>query len=619
VDSKRPADRPKKSGFKLVNKTVAKPGAVPKATDEAIQGAKDEDQVIKESPKQEMRVSNALAVVDTKPSLHPADGIFDKTLMLRIWRTAKVTHPKVLGLHTQPRPGEKPTPGPDRRRPKPPPTPEPPRPKVPPTPAEILERRIRSLLNKICPDNLQVITEQLAAIELKNVEQLETMIKMIFGIALTDPHYCETYADMVYDLRSRYPEFPAEREGEKAVTFARALLNTCQNEFESLPTTFEPTDEERARMEPADLAHEMQVRKKKMLANMKFIGHLFLRQLLAVKVIGQVVHDLIGIKEGLPEEHMIECTCELLCTIGYTLDLTQNGKALMSQFFSRLVDLKRSKTADEKAFAFSARVRFQIQNLIDLRGNGWQRKLFRETAKTKEDVKSDAIKQAQATAKGAGTDAMFATQVVGQRPAYIENKPARPQPARPPFDQTYVRKILGYYSEERAGDGLEQDWRKASPSLDEAKQGLNWLCEIGINDPHKDDACAAAITELVARRCLRWDTLTDVLSGFLNHLEDLLVDVPTAGNFFEGLLARLLGLGSKFDPSVISALPTPGSGGDERTWRLLVGTLRRLKEKSGSEAVERAVAHSELSSIACKAKKCTAWKLKDALREEDAL
>merc|ERR1740123_2698973 len=101
-------------------------------------------------------------------------------------------------------------------------------------------------------------------------------------------------------------------------------------------------------MEPADLAHEMQLRKKKMLANMKFIGHLFLRQLLAVKVIGQVVHDLIGIKEGLPEEHMIECTCELLCTIGYTLDLTQNGKALTSQFLSRLVDLKMSKTSGDK-------------------------------------------------------------------------------------------------------------------------------------------------------------------------------------------------------------------------------------------------------------------------------
>jgi len=354
-----------------------------------------------------------------------------------------------------------------------------------------------------------------------------------------------------------------------------------------------------------------------MLANMKFIGHLFLRKLLAVKVIGQIVHDLIGIKEDLPEEHMIECTCELLCTVGYTLDLSEHGKALTSQILSRLLDLKMSKTSDDEVFAFSKRVRFQIQNLIELRGNGWQKMLFRETPQTKKDV---AIKQAQATSKGAGIEAMFATKVIGQRPAYIENEPVRPQPARPPFDQGYVRKILGYFSEERAGDGLKQDWRRASPSLKEAKQGLNWLCKIGINDPHKDNVAAAAITELVASGCLRLDALTEALSGFLSHLEDLLIDVPTASGFFEGLLARLLVLGPKCNPSVlVAALPTPGQGGDDCLWRLLVGTLRRLKETSGSEAVEKAIALSELSSTACKAKRCTAWKLKDHLRDEGAL
>ena len=40
----------------------------------------------------------------------------------------------------------------------------------------------------------------------------------------------------------------------------------------------------------------------------------------------EVVHDLIGIKQGenpLPEEHMIECVCELLQAIGYTLDVSR--------------------------------------------------------------------------------------------------------------------------------------------------------------------------------------------------------------------------------------------------------------------------------------------------------
>ncbi|CAE7272634.1 unnamed protein product, partial [Symbiodinium necroappetens] len=163
-----------------------------------------------------------------------------------------------------------------------------------------------------------------AQIDLQKAEELEFVIKIIFGKALVEPHYCETYADMVFALRTRYPEFPAENEGEKPHSFTRVLLNTVQNEFESLPTTFEPTDEDRKKFESTeDLNLEMKKRKGKMLANMKFIGNLFLRQLLAVKVIGQVVHDLIGIKQGenpLPEEHMIECVCELLQAIGYTLD-----------------------------------------------------------------------------------------------------------------------------------------------------------------------------------------------------------------------------------------------------------------------------------------------------------
>ena len=39
-------------------------------------------------------------------------------------------------------------------------------------------------------------------------------------------------------------------------------------------------------------------------------------------IASEVVHDLVGIKEGnaLPEEHMIECVCELLQAIGFTLD-----------------------------------------------------------------------------------------------------------------------------------------------------------------------------------------------------------------------------------------------------------------------------------------------------------
>merc|ERR1719203_2401793 len=98
---------------------------------------------------------------------------------------------------------------------------------------------------------------------------------------------------------------------------------------------------------------------------MKFIGHLFLRKLLAVKVIGQVVYELIGIKDSPPEEHKIECVCELLQAIGHELDDKDHGRKLMLQFTARLMELKQAKGPDGKG-SFSKRVQFKIQDLLDL-------------------------------------------------------------------------------------------------------------------------------------------------------------------------------------------------------------------------------------------------------------
>merc|ERR1711972_1203164 len=133
-----------------------------------------------------------------------------------------------------------------------------------------------------------------------------------------------------------------------------------------------------------------------------------------------VVHDLIGIKEsgnGQLEEHMIECVCELLQAIGYTLDATQHGKALMTQFACRLADLRRS-TSDKGDAVFGARIKFKIQDLLDLRANDWQKKLFIEQAKPKDEIRKDAMREARQAARG--NDVMFATQTAGMRPDYIE-------------------------------------------------------------------------------------------------------------------------------------------------------------------------------------------------------
>merc|ERR1712118_324725 len=190
---------------------------------------------------------------------------------------------------------------------------------------------------------------------------------MGFQKVLHEPHHCETYADMVLALRLRYPEFEpvgiiteAQKRGtSKHTQFTRVLLNTCQNAFESLPETLEPTEEEKEQMPADELLALRQQKQENAVATAKFTGHLFVRQLMAVKVIGQIVHDLIGVKtdRGRPEEYMIECVCELLHITGPELDTTPNGKLLMSAFAARLTDLMRD--------SFSEPIQTQIRGVLE--------------------------------------------------------------------------------------------------------------------------------------------------------------------------------------------------------------------------------------------------------------
>ena len=205
--------------------------------------------------------------------LTPPDKIYNKELMLRVWRLQRSeVNPAVLGLGVAKRPW-RPNPrsanSSEIRRPE---TDSPVleqsekayRITKPTSPMEALNRNVCALLNKICPENLDKIVEKLANIELQKAAELECVIKAILGKALVEPHYCETYADMVFALQKRYPEFPPENEGERPLTFTRVMLNTVQNEFESLPTHFEPTDDDKAKFpDPEDLQREMKKRKDK--------------------------------------------------------------------------------------------------------------------------------------------------------------------------------------------------------------------------------------------------------------------------------------------------------------------------------------------------------------------
>jgi len=280
-----------------------------------------------------------------------------------------------------------------------------------------LKRQVQSLLNKICPESVATIGEKMAEVRLDTADELELMIGLIFKKALSEPHYCETYADLVFSLKSAFPQFP-NPDGDKPLTFKGILLNICQSEFEALPTSLNPTKDESSTCAPEELDFRRKKTKDRVLANMKLIGHLFLRQLLSAKVIGSVIQELTLVDRAdvVPEEHVIECAVELLMSIGHTLESMPVGKTALSQVCGRLLDLKQQKRNGKGLY--SKRIQFAIQDLLDTRNAGWARKVFGGVAKTKEEIRLDQQRDLSAQAHGKDADGSQRI-VAGQRPLYM--------------------------------------------------------------------------------------------------------------------------------------------------------------------------------------------------------
>lgn len=274
-----------------------------------------------------------------------------------------------------------------------------------------LDRQVLSTLNKMCPENVRSLAERIKELDVRSIEDLERVIAQIFKKALIDSHYSDTYADLVYYLKAEMPEFP-NPEGGKPVSFKSVLLTSCQNEYTGMPKNLDNVVEDEGK-DLEDVEFARLKRKQRILSNITFIGHLFLRNLLRPQIIGFIMQDLTGSDDAdtPPEEHLLECLLKLILTIGFTLDNMEVGKKSITQVFGRLMELKRIKDKKTGKEVYQKRVQFAIQDLLDIRKAGWEKTTFKVAAKTMDEIRQD---QAKGHEYGAGDRV-----TVGLRPAYL--------------------------------------------------------------------------------------------------------------------------------------------------------------------------------------------------------
>ena len=443
---------------------------------------------------------------------------------------------------------------------------------------ERLKRQVMSQLNKITLDSCDVITGKISDITITEPWQLDLIVGSVFDKAVIEHHYSEMYADMCIQLRNRWPELPYtfinEETGESntiAITFARTLIEKCQNEFDAIPASLEPTDEERDRLknDAADLEILRSKKKERILGNMKFIAQLYLRQLLSTNVISSVVNQLLS--EELPEEHYIECVCMFLQNVGGYLENRTKGVSLLDTFFDQLRGLVDSEQ-------YPKRIQFMILNLFDVRSGGWKssRAMGKlQSAKTKDEVRREQnVKAAPATR----APTFYRQPVPAPKPRYnASNIPAIQSRQVPLVEQRVdedpssssdtassgteappALQVASFTSDELTADMkalikkfriyFHED-RNLESFVDclEGKDLKSWapvahyLLDMGVQDPRKFTGDAELLVALVtvAKR-ISWIDLSAAYCGFCQDLPDLAVDVPMAPAFLNEVLARFL-------------------------------------------------------------------------------
>ncbi|XP_045163528.1 eukaryotic translation initiation factor 4 gamma 1-like isoform X2 [Mercenaria mercenaria] len=234
---------------------------------------------------------------------------------------------------------------------------------------EELYKKTRSLLNKLTPQKFQSLVPQMQTLPIDSENQLKGVIDLVFEKAVSAPSFSVAYANMCYCLMMF--KVQSESKPEEMVSFRAVLVARCQMEFmkdtasqamfqtkrEKIQMTEDDAKKEELRKE---LQHEETTAKQRSLAYMRFIGDLFKLKMLTENSMHDCVFKLLRTKD--PEN--LECLCRLLTSIGKELDVDK-AKPRMDQYFQQM-----GKIVNEKKTP--PRVRFMLQDVMDLRTNLWR-------------------------------------------------------------------------------------------------------------------------------------------------------------------------------------------------------------------------------------------------------
>ncbi|XP_044010133.1 eukaryotic translation initiation factor 4 gamma 3-like [Aphidius gifuensis] len=294
-----------------------------------------------------------------------------------------------------------------------------------------LYKKVQCILNQLTAENMDKLTQEVKDLNINTRERLQGVVNLIFDKAINEPNstaiytvMCKKLADMQVDMK---------QENEKS--FHILLLAHCRHEFKN--TTIDKYARD-AKLKEIRKCNDIEKKKKlisslidadrpltgKAVGNIRFIGELFKQDMLKTSIIDRYIKDLLT-----PVDYNIECLCKLLTTIGAKLEKSMNNN--FDYYFNRMSSL----ASNEK---LSSRVRYMLQEVIDLRANYWEPKrdknntikhINEERAPSKKDDKNiEGVLKMKAT----NNDSSLPTEINKQPYAIATSTPNQQTPIQLP-------------------------------------------------------------------------------------------------------------------------------------------------------------------------------------------
>ncbi|KAL8914128.1 MAG: hypothetical protein Q9172_007157 [Xanthocarpia lactea] len=266
---------------------------------------------------------------------------------------------------------------------------------------DVVQRKVKSNLNKMTPNNFDKISDQVLAIAAQSKDEtdgrtLRQVIQLTFEKATDEAHWAEMYAQFCKRmLESMSAEIKDESILDKkgdvvtgGALFRKYLLTRCQTEFEqgwkvNLPEKPEGESEEAVML--SDEYYKAAAAKRRGLGLVRFIGELYKLNMLTERIMHECVKKLVDY-EGMPDEAEVESLTSLLKTIGSNLDSSEKGHQLMDIYFTRIQAMIDTPN-------LASRLKFMLMDIGDLRRKNWKstKAGALKGPATLEQVRADAV------------------------------------------------------------------------------------------------------------------------------------------------------------------------------------------------------------------------------------